>query len=238
MGLPKVNTPEYTLTIPSTDEEIKFRPFLVQEEKLLLIAQQAGDEKAMMGAIKQLIENCCFGELKLDKMPIFDMEYIFLQIRAKSVGEVVELPVTCPDDNKTEIKISVDLSKVQVQMTEDHDARIQLTDDIGLLMAYPSISTMSGMQGMAMDGEEGVDALFEMICNCMYQVWQGEEVHDCMDYNDKEKMDFLNSLNHDQFEKIQAFFDTMPTVKHEVEVVNPKTKKKSSLVLQGMNSFF
>lgn len=238
MGLPKVNTPEYTLNVPSTDEEIKFRPFLVQEEKLLLIAQQTGSDKAMMDAIRKLIENCCFGELNLDKMPLFDMEYLFLQIRAKSVGEVVELNVTCPDDKKTEVKIEVDLSTIQVQMAEDHDPRIQLTDDIGLLMAYPSITTMSGMQGVKTDGAEGVETLFEMICNCMYQVWQGEEVHDCMDYTEKEKMDFLNSLNHEQFEKIQTFFDTMPTVKHEVEVYNPKTKKKSSLTLQGMNSFF
>ena len=172
MGLPKVNTPEYTLNIPSTDEEIKFRPFLVQEEKLLLIAQQTGSDKAMMDAIRKLIENCCFGELNLDKMPLFDMEYLFLQIRAKSVGEVVELNVTCPDDKKTEVKIEVDLSTIQVQMAEDHDPRIQLTDDIGLLMAYPSITTMSVMQGVKTDGAEGVDALFTMICNCMYQIWQ------------------------------------------------------------------
>ena len=238
MGLPKVNTPEYRLTIPSTDKEIKFRPFLVQEEKLLLIAQQTGTENAMMDAIKQLIENCCFGELDLDKMPIFDMEYIFLQIRAKSVGEVVKLKVTCPDDKKTEVEVEVDLSEIQVQMSEDHDARIQLTDDIGLLMSYPSMGTMMGMQGKDVNGKEGVDALFEMICNCMYQIWQGEEVHDCMDYTTQEKMDFISSLNHDQFEKIQTFFDTMPTVKHEVEVHNPKTKKKSNLTLQGMNSFF
>ena len=238
MGLPKVNTPEYRLTIPSTDKEIKFRPFLVQEEKLLLIAQQTGTENAMMDAIKQLIENCCFGELDLDKMPIFDMEYIFLQIRAKSVGEVVKLKVTCPDDKKTQVEIEVDLSTIQVQMSEDHDARIQLTDDIGLLMAYPSMGTMIGMQGKDVSGKEGFDALFDMICNCMYQIWQGEEVHDCMDYTTQEKMDFISSLNHDQFEKIQTFFDTMPTVKHEVEVYNPKTKKKSDLILQGMNSFF
>ena len=167
MGLPKVNTPEYRLTIPSTDKEIRFRHFLVQEEKLLLIAQQTGTENAMMDAIKQLIENCCFGELDLDKMPIFDMEYIFLQIRAKSVGEVVKLKVTCPDDKKTQVEIEVDLSTIQVQMSEDHDARIQLTDDIGLLMAYPSMGTMIGMQGKDVSGKEGVDALFDMICNCM-----------------------------------------------------------------------
>ena len=238
MGLPKVNTPEYRLTIPSTDKEIKFRPFLVQEEKLLLIAQQTGNEAAMLDAIRQLIENCCFGELDLDKMPMFDMEYIFLQIRAKSVGEVVKLKVTCPDDKKTEVEVEVDLSEIQVQMSEDHDARIQLTDDIGLLMAYPSMGTMVGMQGKSVEGKDGVDALFEMICNCMYQIWQGEEVHDCMDYTTQEKMDFISSLNHDQFEKIQTFFDTMPTVKHEIEIYNPNTKKKSNLTLQGMNSFF
>jgi len=236
MGLPKINTPEYTLTIPSTDEEIKFRPFLVAEEKLLLIAQQTGTEKAVMGAIRQLVENCCFGRLEIDKMPIFDLEYVFLQIRAKSVGEVVELKITCPDDEKTEVKVEVDLGSIQVQMDKDHDARIQLTDDIGLLMSYPNMRTMQNMG--VVNEEEGIDGLFTMICDCMYQIWQGEEVHDCMDYNDKEKMEFLNSLNHVQFEKIQKFFETMPTVKHEIEVKNPNTKKKSTVTLQGMNSFF
>ena len=234
MGLPQVNAPEYRLTIPSTDKELKFRPFLVKEEKLLLIAQQTGDEQSIVRAIKKLIENCCYGEVDLERMPLFDMEYIFLQIRAKSVGEIVPLKIKCPDDEKTEVEVEVNIAEVNVHMDDDHDPQIKLTDRIGITMAYPHLGTMQNMNTEA--GE--IDGMFNMICDCMYQIWDGEEVHDCLDYTDKEKMEFLNSLNHEQFEKIQKFFETMPTVKEEVEVVNPKTKKKSKVTLQGMNSFF
>ena len=234
MSLPKINTPEYRLNIPSTDEEIRYRPFLVKEEKLLLIAQETGDEKATYDAISSIIEGCCIDPVKLEKMPLFDMEYIFLNIRAKSVGEVVKLKVKCPDDEKTEVEVEIDLSKVQVQMDEKHDARIQLTDDIGILMSYPSFNTV----GFQTDEELKTKTLFEVICNCLYQIWEGEETHDAMDYSLKDKMAFLESLNHTQFEKIQNFFETMPTVKHDIEVTNPVTKVTSTLTLQGMNSFF
>ena len=238
MSLPKVNTPEYRLTIPSTDEELRYRPFLVKEEKILLIAQETGDEKAIYGAIKQLIQNCCFEQIDVEKLPLFDIEYIFLQIRAKSIGEIASIEVTCPDDKKTKVKVDVDLTTVNVHMEEDHDARIQLTDTIGVLMSYPHMGTVTMLN--AQIGEKGsqIDNLFEMICDCMYQVWEGEDIHDAMDYSSKEKMEFVNSLNHDQFEKIQKFFESMPTVKHEVEITNPKTKKKSTITLQGMQAFF
>ena len=238
MSLPKINTPEYRLTIPSTDEEITYRPFLVKEEKLLLIAQETGTDKATYDAIKQIITSCCSGDLNIEKMPLFDMEYIFLNIRAKSVGEVAELKITCPDDKKTQVDIEVDLTKVQVEMDEKHDARIQLTDDIGLLMAYPTFGTVGYATTVGDDDESNAKALFEMISNCMYQIWEGEETHDCMDYSSKEKLAFLESLTHPQFEKVQQFFETMPTLKHEVEIENPKTKVKSTITLQGMNDFF
>ena len=239
MSLPKINAPEYRLTIPSTDEEITYRPFLVKEEKLLLIAQETGTDKSTYDAIKQIITSCCLsGDLNIEKMPLFDMEYIFLNIRAKSVGEIAELKLTCPDDEKTQVNIEVDLTKVQVEMDENHDARIQLTDDIGLLMAYPSFGTIGYATTVDKDNKSNAKALFEMISNCMYQIWEGEETHDCMDYSQKEKLAFLESLTHSQFEKVQQFFETMPTLKHEVEVTNPKTKKKSTITLQGMNDFF
>ena len=238
MSLPKINSPEYRLTIPSTDEEITYRPFLVKEEKLLLIAQETGTDTATYDAIKQIITGCCSGNLNLEKMPLFDMEYIFLNIRAKSVGEIADLKITCPDDKKTQVDIEVDLTKVQVEMDEKHDARIQLTDDIGLLMAYPTFGTVGYATTVDKDNESNAKALFEMISNCMYQIWEGEETHDCMDYSSKEKLAFLESLSHTQFEKIQQFFETMPTLKHEVEVENPKTKVKSTVTLQGMNDFF
>ena len=136
MTLPKINTPEYRLNVPSTDEEIRFRPFLVKEEKVLLVAQETGTDKATYDAIRTIIKSCTLDEIDIDKLPLFDMEYIFLNIRAKSVGEIAKLKVKCPDDEKTEVEIEVDLSKIQVEMNKDHDARIKLTDDIGVLMAY------------------------------------------------------------------------------------------------------
>ena len=243
MSLPKINTPEYTLNVPSTDEEITYRPFLVKEEKVLLIAQETGTEKSIYQAIKNLIKNCCFGKVDVDKLPMFDIEYIFLQIRAKSVGEITTLEVTCPDDEETKVKIEVDLTTIKVEMDEKPSPIIQLTDDIGLLMQYPNLGDVLSM-GVMEDGEniktatDSVNKMFGMMQDCMYQIWQGEETFDAMDYSNKEKKDFLESLNHQQFEKIQTFFDTMPTVKYITEVTNPKTKVTSEVTIEGMNSFF
>ena len=236
MSLPKINTPEYRLTIPSTDEEITYRPFLVKEEKLLLIAQETGTEQATYDAIRNIIKGCVLDKLNIDKLPLFDLEYIFLNIRAKSVGEIAKLKVKCPDDEETEVEVEIDLTKVQIEMDEKHDARIQLTDNIGILMAYPTMGTV-GAQQKVKEGKETAQ-LFELISNCLYQIWEGEETHDAMDYSMKEKATFLDSLNHEQFAKIQTFFETMPTLKHEVEVINPKTNVTSTLTLQGMTAFF
>ena len=237
MTLPRINVPEYSLVVPSTDEEIKFRPFLVKEEKLLLMAQETGDELSLYNAIKNLIKNCCFDKIDTDNLPLFDIEYIFLQIRAKSVGEVAQIQITCPDDEETTVLIDVDLTKIQVQMGDDHNARIQLTDDIGLLMTYPNLATVLTMQNKD-EETSGADAMFKMIQECMYQIWHGEETFDAMDYSIKDKKDFIESLNHEQFEKIQQFFETMPTVKKEVEVTNPNTQVVSKVNIEGMNSFF
>ena len=236
MTLPKINTPEYRLNVPSTDEEIRFRPFLVKEEKVLLVAQETGTDKATYEAIRTIIKNCTLDEIDIDKLPLFDMEYIFLNIRAKSVGEIAKLKVKCPDDEKTEVEIEVDLSKIQVEMNKDHDARIKLTDDIGVLMAYPNFSTLT-QQKEVKKGQE-TEQLFNMIAGCMYQIWQGEDTFDVMDYSEKEKKEFLDSLNHQQFEKLQNFFETMPTLKKNIEVTNPVTKVTSTLTLQGLASFF
>ena len=238
MSLPQINTPEYKLRVPSSDEEITYRPFLVKEEKLLLIAQETGTEDATYRAVKKIIENCCHGKIDLEKMPLFDMEYIFLNIRAKSIGEVAKLKVTCPDDNETKVDIEVDLTKVQVQMDKDHDARIQLSEEpnIGILMSYPSIDTLG--QTTTKGNKKDADKLFEMIAGSLYQIWDGEETHDAMDYSMKDKLTFLESLNHSQFEKVQKFFETMPTLKHDIEVTNPKTNVTSTVTLSGMNDFF
>ena len=236
MSLPKINVPEYTLVVPSTDEEIKFRPFLVKEEKLLLMAQETGADSALYSAIKNLIKNCCFDKIDVDKLPLFDIEYIFLNIRAKSVEEIAKLQVICPDDGVTQVGVEVDLTKLQVQMEDDHNPRIQLSEDIGILMSYPNLATV--ISANADENDNTYETMFKMIQDCMYQIWQGEETFDVMDYTDEDKKTFLESLNHNQFDKIQKFFETMPTLKHGVEVTNPKTKVKSTVTLEGMNSFF
>ena len=238
MSLTKINTPEYTLVIPSTDEEIRYRPFLVKEEKVLLIAQETGTDKATYEAVRIIIKNCCLDLVDIDKLPLFDMEYIFLNIRAKSVGEVAKLKVKCPDDEETEVEVEVDLSKVKVQMDDNHDARIQLTENpnIGILMSYPNFATVSNQTNVE-KGKE-TEELFNMISDCMYQIWEGEETYDAMDYSDKEKRAFLESLSHQQFEKLQSFFETMPSLKHDIEVTNPKTEVTSTLTLRGLSSFF
>ena len=236
MSLPIINTPEYRLNVPSTDEEIRYRPFLVKEEKILLIAQETGTDKATYNAIRTIIKSCTLDEIDIDKLPLFDMEYIFLNIRAKSVGESVKLKVKCPDDEETEVEVEVDLTNINVEMSDDHDARIQLTDNIGVLMQYPNFATITKVQKME-EGKE-TEQLFEMIASCMFQVWQGEETYDAMDYTAKDKKEFLESLDHKQFEKLQIFFETMPTLKHEVEVTNPKTNVTSMVTLSGINAFF
>ena len=236
MSLPKINTPEYRLTIPSTDEEIRYRPFLVKEEKLLLIAQETGTDKATYEAIRNIITSCCLDPVDIDKLPLFDMEYIFLNVRAKSVGESVKLKVKCPDDEETEVEVEVDLTTINVVMDDNHDARIQLTDDIGVLMKYPNFETVTKQQNIK-EGQE-TEQLFNMISECIYQIWNGEETYDAMDYSEKDKKEFIESLTHQQFEKLQTFFETMPSLKHEVEVTNPKTNVVSTVTLAGINSFF
>ena len=238
MSLPKINVPEYSLVVPSTNEEIKFRPFLVKEEKLLLIAQETSDEQALYGAIKNLIKNCCFEKIDIDKLPLFDVEYIFLQIRAKSVSEIADVKVICPDDGETEVEVKVDLTEIQVHMDEKHNTKIELTDNIGIVMSYPNLASILLKKKVQDKEESAADQMFSMIQDCMNQIWQGEETFEAMDYTDKEKKDFIENLNHNQFEKIQQFFETMPTVKHEVEVTNPNTKVVSKVELEGMNSFF
>ena len=237
MTLPKINVPEYTLVVPSTEEEIKFRPFLVKEEKLLLLSQESGDEKSLYAAIKNLVNNCCYNKIDVDALPLFDIEYVFLQIRAKSVNEIADVKVICPDDGETEVDIKVDLTKVQVHIDDKHNSKIPLTDDIGVVMAYPNLASIL-LTSTGDDEQTASDKMFQMIQDCILQIWQGEETFEAMDYTDKDKKDFIESLNHNQFEKIQQFFETMPTVKHEVEVTNPNTKVVSKIEIEGMNSFF
>ena len=236
MALPKLTTPVYELTIPSTDEKIKYRPFLVKEEKILLIAMESGETKDMLQAVKDIVDECTFNKLKLGDIPMFDVEYIFLNIRAKSVGEVSKLKVLCQDDGKTYANVEVDLNEVQVQVEEGHTNKIELTDEMGVIMKYPTIDSFNA-NGIT---DITTENMLEVIAACIAQIYdkKGEEIYDSKDSTQKELVDFVEQLNTSQFQDMQKFFDTMPSLKHEVTVKNPKTKKESKVTLTGLNDFF
>ena len=234
MALPKLNTQKFELMIPSTDKKVKYRPFLVKEEKILLQAQQSGKATEMADALVEVIENCTFADVKVDNLPSFDIEYIFLKIRSKSVGEKVTLNVTCPDDNETKVKHTVDLSKVEVEVDDDHNNNIKLTDTVSVIMSYPTVKTFQGANLAGMNAEE----IVSLTGRCIHQIVDGVETHERADIEDKDMDEFLENLTQGQFAEIQKFFTTMPKLKHEVKVTNPKTKKKGTVTLQGMQSFF
>ena len=236
MALPKLNTPTYELEIPSTDEKIQYRPFLVKEEKILLMAMESGKNEDIIQAVKDIVSECTFNKINLGTLPMFDVEYIFLNIRAKSVGEVSKLNILCPDDKKTRTTVEVDLSKIQVQVGDEHTNKIELTDDMGMIMTYPTIDSFSATGLRAINATNMLD----VIGSCVLQIYEqkGEKVYEAKDQTKKELTEFIESMNTTQFKKVQAFFDTMPKLKHEIKVKNPKTKKESKVTLQGLNDFF
>jgi len=234
MALPKLNTQTFELNVPSTDEKIKFRPFLVKEEKVLLQAQQSAKPEEMANALIQVIKNCTFDKLKADSLPSFDIEYIFLRIRSKSVGEKVDLMITCPDDNVTQVKHTVDLSKIEVEVDDDHNNTIKLTDTVSVVMSYPTVKTFQGANLTEMSADEIVN----LTGRCIHQIIDGVETHERADIEEKDMNDFLENLTQGQFAEMQKFFTTMPRLKHVIKVTNPKTKKKGTVTLQGMQSFF
>lgn len=236
MPLPKLVVPEYELELPSTKEPVKYRPFLVKEEKLLLTAMQLGEEKDMMNAVKTIIKNCTNLKGRVEELSTFDIEYVFLRIRSKSVGEVSKVMVTCPDDGETQVEVDIDLEEINVVFPEGHKTKIDLTDDVGIIMKYPSLDMFIKMNFVGEDIT--VDNMFELSVSCMSQIYEGEEVYDCRSYTKKEVMEFLESLKSDQFQKVQEFFTTMPKLEHEIEVENPKTGVKSTIKLEGLGSFF
>ena len=236
MALPKLNTPTYELEVPSTDEKIKYRPFLVKEEKILLMALESGKNADIIQAVKDIVSECTFGKIDLGTMPMFDIEYIFLNIRAKSVGEISKLKLLCPDDKKTYVDTEINLSEVQVQVEEGHTNKIELTDDMGMIMTYPTIDsfTETGIQNVTASN------MLDVISVCILQIYEknGEKVYQAKDQTKKELIEFVEQLNTKQFKELQKFFDTMPKLKHTVKVKNPKTKKSSEVVLTGLNDFF
>ena len=236
MALPKLTTPTYELEIPSTDEKIKYRPFLVKEEKILMMALESKQEKDITQAVKDIVKECTFNKVNIDNMPMFDVEYIFLNIRSKSVGEVSKLKILCPDDKKTYADVELDLNEVNVQVGEDHTNKIDLGNGTGMIMQYPSIDSFKD------SGIKDINAsnMLEVISTCILQIYEdeGKKVYNSKDQTQKELTDFIEQLNTKQFKDVQKFFDTMPKLKHEITVKNPKTKVESKITLSGLNDFF
>lgn len=236
MPLPKLVVPEYELELPSSKETVKYRPFLVKEEKLLLTAMQLGEEKDMMNAVKTIIKNCTNLKTRVDSLATFDIEYLFLKIRSKSIGEVSKIMVTCPDDDETQVEVEIDLESIEVTWPENHSNKIELTDDVGLIMRYPSLDTFVKLN---FTGEDiTVDNIFDLSVSCIDQVYEGDEVQDIKTYTKKEILEFLESMKSDQFMKLQDFFANMPKLEHDIEVENPNTGVKSTVKLEGLGSFF
>jgi hypothetical protein len=233
MALPKLQTSEYTLTLPSTQEEIKFRPFLVKEQKILMIAQESGEESQIADAIGQLVTNCTFGGVDVNINPMFDIEYVFLQLRSKSAGAKVTLSVTCPDDGETKVEIEIDLSEITVQMSLEHSQEVELTKDIKLRLRYPILKDMKNLDMNLSDFERSIIMFHE----CVESVVNGDEIINRIDMTTDEIVEFIDSFNTEQLENVLKFFETMPKLRHIVDVTNPKTKKKGEVLLEGLPSF-
>ena len=238
MPLPKIATPTYTLELPSLEKEINYRPFLVKEEKLLVLALESEDNKQITTAIKTVIKNCISTKgIKVETLPTFDIEYLFLNIRGKSVGEELEVNIICPDDEVTEVPITIDLDDIQVQKSDDHTNRIQIDSNIMMEMKYPSLDQFIKNNFDFKEGNQ-MDQSFDLIASCIDKIYTEDEVWSTADCTKKEVKEFLESMNSSQFKDIEKFFETMPKLQHTITVKNPKTKVESDVVLEGLASFF
>ena len=235
MALPILETATYELTLPSADVVVKYRPFLVKEEKVLLQALESNDDVEIKNAIIDIVSTCTFGQVNAKALPTFDLEYVFLQVRSKSVGEIAKIRLLCPDDKETYVTKEVDLSKVEVQVDDEHTNEIKISDTIKMIMKYPTIDTVDhklNVKGMK------TQQVFDMITGCIHSIIDGEKEHFVKDYTKDELNKFIESLDRKSFDKLNKFFDTMPQLRHEIEVENPKTKVKSKIVLKGAQDFF
>jgi len=233
MTLPKLNTPKYELDVPSTGEKIKYRPWLIKEQKILLIAQSSEENKEIESAFANIVKECTFGKVDPYENPLFDIEYIFLQLRAKSVGQKVKLNLLCPDDEKTRVEHEIDLGDIAVQMPDNHTNVIQITDDISMVMRYPRLSDMAGFTDKGK-----IKQIFDMVRQCVVEIRDGETIHNKVDISDKELEEFIDNMDQSSFELVSKFFETMPKLIHEVSVTNPNTKKKNKIAIEGLQSFF
>jgi len=237
MPLPKIATPTYELVLPSSNRKIKYRPFLVKEEKILIIALESQDQKQIANAVKSILSACILTRgTKVEKLSTFDIEYLFLNVRGKSVGEQIEVMVTCPDDEKTQVSMLINIDSIQVQKSDDHNPNIKLDDTYTLKMRYPSLNEFIKTNFNAEDIK--VDDTFDLIASCVDQVYSEEESWTQQDCTKKELTEFIEQLNSAQFKEIEKFFDTMPKLSHTVKVKNPNTKVESEIVIEGLQNFF
>ena len=234
MALPKLNTSVHVLELPSTGEEIKFRPFLVKEQKLLMLAQESEDDKQIFEAMTTIIKSCTFDRVDTETSPLFDIEYIFLKLRAKSVGEKAKLRLLCPDDEKTYVNKEIDLDKIEIQMTDGHTNIANITDKIKVVMKYPRLVDMRGVEDM---GNDSLSQAFTILKHCVWEVHDGEKVYNRVDISEKDIEDFIDSFDTSQLEEVMKFFETMPKLRHVVKVKNPKTKVQSEVTVEGLQSF-
>ena len=238
MPLPKIATPTYELELPSTGKTVEYRPFLVKEEKLLVIALESEDNKQITTAIKAVLKACVLTKgIKVENLPTFDIEYLFLNIRGKSVGEELDVNIVCPDDEKTEVAVKIDLDDIEVQRDENHTNQIKLDDTLMMEMKYPSLDEFI-KSNFDFSDKNQMDQSFQLIASCIDKIYTEDEVWATADCTKKEVNEFLEGMNSNQFKEIEAFFTTMPKLSHTISVTNPKTKVKSDVVLEGLAAFF
>ncbi len=238
MPLPKIATPTYELELPSTGQSVNYRPFLVKEEKLLVLALESEDTKQITTAIKAVLKSCVLTKgIKVEHLPTFDIEFLFLHIRGRSVGEEVELNVICPDDKETQVKVTLDLDDIKVEKNEEHEGKIKLDDNLMMELKYPSLDQFI-KNNFDFDESNRMEQSFDLIGTCIDKIYNEEEVWAAADCTKKEVKEFLESMNSSQFKEIEKFFETMPKLQHTIKVKNPKTKVESEVVLEGLASFF
>ena len=238
MPLPTISTPTYELTLPSSDKKIKFRPFLVKEEKILILAMESQDSKQIARSVKDVLSKCILSRgIKVEKLSTFDIEYLFLNIRGKSVGEDIEVMITCPDDKKTQVPTSINIDSIKVQKDKDHERDIKLDDTYTLRMKYPSLDEFIKNNFGAIENMD-VDDTFDLIASCVDQVYSEEESWSHQECTKKELINFIESLNSSQFKMVEKFFETMPKLSHTVKVINPNTKVESEIKIEGLQNFF
>lgn len=233
MALPKLDTPIYQLELPSNQQVVKYRPFLVKEQKILMMAQDADDKEDSYNMLAEIVDGCTFNNVDIKTMPIFDFEYLFMKIRCKSVGESTELSVLCPDDGVTRVPVTIDLDGIDVQVEDGHSNVIGVNDSIKIIMRYPTVNDIKSV------GEaETLNNVMTLLKVCINEIHDGDTIHNMIDVTSKELDEFIDSLPTETFEKMAIFFDTMPKLTHVIEVKNPKTEVTSEVVIQGMESFF